>query len=61
MMNPCAGRVRGLRERSAALRARLPPERKHIAMSEETILRLDVEGPHWAEKWPRTLQNRFRL
>ena len=55
------GRVDGLRTRSRELRKRLPADRIHIAMSDDTIARHDAGGQYHVEKWPPTLQGRFRL
>ena len=56
--NDNAGRIDGVRERSRALRERLPADRRHIAMDDATLDRLVAA---WVEEWPPTLRGRFRL
>ena len=56
--NGQSGRIDGVRERSAKLRAVMDPQRRHVAMDDSTLERL---VGLWEEEWPPTLRGRFRL
>lgn len=51
-------RIAGLRQAFPQLRARLPVDRRHIVMDS---LQLEASVAAWRERWPPSLQGRFRL
>ena len=51
-------RIDGLRQAFPQLRARLPAERQHIVMEPAE---LEASVAAWFERWPPSLQGRFRL
>ena len=51
-------RIEGLRQHFPQLRARLPAERQHIVMEPAD---LEASVAAWYERWPPSLQGRFRL